>query len=157
MSINHEIQEMLYIIRLCKQSKKQLPKCTEPSKTTCSGSMVYQIKNECEKQKRPANEISHLRDVSAILCFLILFNMLLSLCDDCPYMTICKRVEHRFSFSSAFYQLILLQNAKLVGIADCVMCSASARSQTHTSASNRTNRIWIRVESPNTLKSSARS
>lgn len=41
----------------------------EPSKTACSGSMVYQIKNECEKQKRPANEISHLRDVSAILCF----------------------------------------------------------------------------------------
>ena len=49
--------------------KKQLPKCTEPSKTACSGSMVYKIKNECEKQKRPANEISHLRDVSAILCF----------------------------------------------------------------------------------------
>ena len=40
--------------------------------------------------------------------------MLLSLCDDCPYMTICKRVEHRFSFSSALYQLILLQNAKLM-------------------------------------------
>ena len=48
------------------------------------------------------------------MLFLILFNMLLSLCDDCPYMTICKRVEHRFSFSSALYQLILLQNAKLV-------------------------------------------
>ena len=52
--------------------------------------------------------------------FLILFNMLLSLCDDCPYMTICKRVEHRFSFSSALYQLILLQNAKLVG--NCGLC-----------------------------------
>ena len=39
--------------------------------------------------------------------------MLLSLCDDCPYMTICKRVEHRFSFSSALYQLILLQNCLL--------------------------------------------
>ena len=46
--------------------------------------------------------------------------MLLSLCDDCPYMTICKRVEHRFSFSSALYQLILLQNAKLVG--NCGLC-----------------------------------
>ena len=49
--------------------KKQLPKCTEPSKTACSGSMVYQIKNEYEKQKRPADEKFHLRDVSAILCF----------------------------------------------------------------------------------------
>lgn len=38
----------------------------EPSKTACSGSMVYKIKNECEKQKRPANEISHLRDVSVL-------------------------------------------------------------------------------------------
>ena len=54
------------------------------------------------------------------MLFLILFNMLLSLCDDCPYMTICKRVEHRFSFSSALYQLILLQNAKLVG--NCGLC-----------------------------------
>ena len=41
--------------------------------------------------------------------------------------------------------------------ADTVMFSAAARSHTHTSASNSTNSIRMRVESPNTLKSSARS
>ena len=42
-------------------------------------------------------------------------------------------------------------------MADCVMLSAFARSHTQTSASKRTNKILILVESPNTLNSSDKS
>ena len=40
--------------------------------------------------------------------------MLSSLRNDRPYMIICQGIEHGFSFSSALYQLVLLQDPKLM-------------------------------------------
>ena len=56
---------------------------------------------------------------------------------------------------SDFFPLMVLYQEKLYSVGK--IPGGFIKSQTHTSASNRTNRIWIRVESPNTLKSSARS
>lgn len=38
----------------------------------------------------------------------LLFDMFLSLGDDCSHMIICQRIENGLSFTSALHQLILL-------------------------------------------------
>ena len=123
--------------------------------------IIFELKGDPppEKAKAPQPFSDRLR------CFLsdnrigsILLDMLQSLIDDRADMIRPPENRRRicllFCFSPVYSVLKCEADGKSPTASSAV---PAARSHTHTSASNKTNRIRILVESPNTLKSSARS